>query len=111
MTDETHRFYRFSNKSTYEALTTASDAARGFPNDTAQRWLPVWDELFVDPETTTDRLYCIKRRNILDTDDFTGEGILEIDLETYLERLHWEEPVEEDLEMIDDLQIDEPWTN
>ena len=111
MTDETHRFYRFSNQTSYEALTTASDAARGFPNDTAQRWLPVWDELFVDPETTTDRLYCIKRRNIIDTDDFSGEGILEIDLETYLERLHWEEPVEEDLEMIDDLQIDEPWTN
>ena len=111
MTDETHRFYRFSNQTSYEALTTASDAARGFPNDTAQRWLPTWDELFVDPETTTDRLYCIKRRNIIDSDDFSGEGILEIDLETYLERLHWEEPVEEDLEMIDDLQIDEPWTN
>jgi hypothetical protein len=111
MNNDTHRFYRFSNQTSYEALTAASDAARGFPNDTAERWLPVWDELFVDPETTTDRLYCIKRRNIIDSDDFTGEGIIEINLETYLERLHWEEPVEEDLEMIDDLQIDEPWTN
>jgi len=111
MTDDTHRFYRFSNQTSYEALTAASDAARGFPNDTAERWLPTWDELFVDPETTTDRLYCIKRRNILDTDDFSGEGITEIDLETYLERLHWEEPMEEDLEMIDDLQLEEPWTN
>ena len=111
MTDETHRFYRFSNQTSYEALTAASDAARGFPNDTAERWLPTWDELFVDPETTTDRLYCIKRRNIIDSDDFSGEGILEIDLDTYLERLHWEAPVEEDLEMIDDLQLEEPWTN
>jgi hypothetical protein len=45
----------------------------------------------------------------LDTDDFSGEGILEIDLETYLERLHWEEPVV--IEEPEDLQIDEPWTN
>ena len=109
MTNKTHRFYRFSNQSTYEALTAASDAARGFPNDTAQRWLPVWDELFVDPETQTDRLYCIKRRNIIDSDDFSGEGILEIDLETYLERLHWEEPVV--IEEPEDLLLDEPWTN
>ena len=107
MTDDTHRFYRFSNQPAYEALTAASDAARGFPNDTAQRWLPTWDELFVDPETQTDRLYCIKRRNILDTDDFSGEGITEIDLETYLERLHWEEPPVEPEEEL----IDEPWTN
>ena len=111
MNNTTHRFYRFSNQSSYEALTAASDAARGFPNDTAQRWLPTWDELFVDPETNTDRLYCIKRRNILDTDDFTGEGITEIDLETYLERLNCVEHVEEDFEMIDDLQLEEPWTN
>ena len=107
MPDETHRFYRFSNQTSYEALTAASDAARGFPNDTAERWLPVWDELFVDPETQTDRLYCIKRRNIIDSDDFTGEGITEIDLETYLERLHWEEPPVEPEEEL----IDEPWTN
>jgi len=107
MNNTTHRFYRFSNQPAYEALTAASDAARGFPNDTAQRWLPTWDELFVDPETNTERLYCIKRRNILDTDDFTGEGITEIDLETYLERLHWEEPPVEPEEEL----IDQPWTN
>ena len=101
MTNETHRFFRFSNRTTYEALTAASDTARNYPDDTTERWLPTWDELFVDPETQTDRLYCIKRKNILETDDFSGEGITEIDLDTYLERLHWGPMDETERELVD----------
>lgn len=96
MTDETHKFYRFDNQDTYEQLTAASDTSRGYPSDTAERWLPAWDELFVDPETQADRLYCIKRHQLIDSDDFSGDGIVEIDLQTYLQRLHWEPPIEED---------------
>jgi hypothetical protein len=33
------------------------------------------------------------------------EGIEEIDLETYLQRLQWEPPIEEDLEALDELEL------
>jgi hypothetical protein len=59
--------------------------------------------LFLDPETNSDKLYCIKQSLILDTDDFDRDGIEELNLESYLERLHWEPPVEDDLEMADEL--------
>jgi hypothetical protein len=59
----------------------------------------------LDPQTNSDKLYCIKRSLILDTDDFSLEGIEELTLESYLERLHWEPPVEEDLEMADELEL------
>ena len=104
MTDETHRFFKFSNKDSYETLTAAGNTARGLPDgDGTERWLALWDNTFLDPETNSDRLYCVKRSGILETDDFTLEGIEEINLETYLQRLSWEPPIEEDLEMADEL--------
>ena len=104
MTDETHRFFRFSNQDSYEQLTTAGNTARNLPDDNGtERWLALWDNTFLDPETNSDRLYCVKRSGILETDDFDLEGIEEINLETYLQRLRWEPPIEEDLEMEDEL--------
>ena len=106
MTDETHRFFRFSNEASYEQLTASGNTARSLPDDNGtDRWLALWDKTFLDPETNSDRLYCVKRSGILETDDFTLEGIEEINLETYLQRLSWEPPVEEDLEMADELEL------
>jgi len=106
MTDETHRFFRFSNEASYDTLTAAGNEARGLPDgEGTDRWLALWDNTFLDPETSSDRLYCVKRSGILETDDFTLEGIEEINLETYLQRLSWEPPVEEDLEMLDELEL------
>jgi hypothetical protein len=106
MTDETHRFFRFSNQASYEQLTAAGNEARGLPDGNGtDRWLALWDKTFLDPETNSDRLYCVKRSGILETDDFDLDGIEEINLETYLQRLHWEPPIEEDLEMEDELEL------
>ena len=106
MTDETHRFFRFSNEASYDTLTTAGNTARSLPDDNGtERWLALWDKTFLDPETNSDRLYCVKRSGILETDDFTLDGIEEINLDTYLQRLSWEPPVEEDLEMLDELEL------
>ena len=33
------------------------------------------------------------------------DWVKEIDLETYLARLQWEPPIEDDLEMIDELEL------
>ena len=104
MTDETHRFFRFSSEQSYDQLTTAGNEARSLPDDNGTtRWLALWSDLFLDPQTNSDKLYCIKRSLILDSDDFSLEGIEELTLNSYLERLHWEPPVEEDLEMADEL--------
>jgi len=104
MNDETHRFFRFSNEQSYEQLTASGNEARGLPDgDGTERWLAVWADLFLDPETGTDRLYCVKKSGILPTDDFELEGIEEINLDTYLQRLRWEPPIEEDLEALDEL--------
>ena len=109
MTDETHRFFRFSNEQSYEQLTASSNTARSLPDDNGtDRWLALWDNTFLDPETNSDRLYCVKRSGILETDDFTLDGIEEINLETYLQRLRWEPPVEEDLELLDELNLELP---
>ena len=106
MTDETHRFFRFSNEDSYEQLTASGNTARSLPDDNGtDRWLALWDKTFLDPETNSDRLYCVKRSGILETDDFDLDGIEEINLETYLQRLSWEPPVEEDLEMADELEL------
>ena len=106
MTDETHRFFRFSNEASYEQLTAAGNTARSLPDDNGtERWLALWDKTFLDPETNSDRLYCVKRSGILESDNFDLEGIEEINLETYLQRLSWEPPVEEDLEMADELEL------
>ena len=105
MTDETHRFFRFSNQASYEQLTAAGDAARNLPDEQSERWLATWEKLFLDPETGVDKLYCVKKALILPTDDFDLDGIEEIDLKTYLQRLSWEPPIEEDLEMLDELEI------
>ena len=104
MTDDTHRFFRFSNQDSYETLTTAGNKARGLPDgDGTERWLALWADLFLDPETGADRLYCVKKSGILPTDDFELDGIEEINLDTYLQRLRWEPPIEEDLEALDEL--------
>jgi len=103
MTDETHRFFRFSNEASYDTLTTAGNTARNLPDEQSERWLALWDNTFLDPETNSDRLYCVKRSGILESDNFDLDGIEEINLETYLQRLSWEPPVEEDLEMEDEL--------
>lgn len=106
MNDQTHRFFRFSSQDSYEQLTAAGNEARGLPDgDGTERWLELWDKLFLDPQTNTDKLYCVKKELILPTDNFDLEGIEEIDLETYLQRLRWEPPVEDDLEMIDELEL------
>ena len=106
MTDDTHRFFRFSNEASYEQLTAAGNAARSLPDDNGtERWLALWDNTFLDPETNSDRLYCVKRSGILDSDDFTLDGIEEIDLDAYLQRLRWEPPIEEDLELLDELEL------
>ena len=108
MTDETHLFFRFSSRDSYETLTTAGNEARGLPDEQSERWLALWDKTFLDPETNSDRLYCVKRSGILETDNFDLEGIEEINLETYLQRLQWEPPVEEDLEALDELNLELP---
>ncbi len=106
MTDETHRFFRFSNKDSYEQLTASGNTARSLPDGAGtERWLALWDNTFLDPETNSDRLYCVKRSGILETDDFDLEGIEEINLDTYLQRLRWEPPIEEDLELLDELEL------
>ena len=106
MTDETHRFFRFSTEASYEQLTAAGNTARNLPDDNGtERWLALWDNTFLDPETNSDRLYCVKKSGVLPSDDFDLEGIEEINLETYLQRLSWEPPVEEDLEMLDELEL------
>jgi hypothetical protein len=104
MNDQTHRFFRFSSEQSYDQLTAAGNAARNLPDGNGtDRWLALWSDTFLDPETNSDRLYCIKRSGILESDDFDRDGIEELTLETYLERLQWEPPVEEDLEMADEL--------
>jgi hypothetical protein len=105
MNDETHRFFRFSNEASYDTLTSAGNTARNLPDEQSERWLALWDNTFLDPETNSDRLYCVKRSGILESDNFELEGIEEINLETYLQRLRWEPPVEEDLEMEDELEL------
>jgi hypothetical protein len=108
MTDETHRFFRFSglHQASYDELTEKGNEARNLPDgEGTERWLASWEKLFLDPETGTDKLYCVKRSGILPTDQFDLEGIEEINLETYLQRLQWEPPIEEDLEMLDELEI------
>lgn len=106
MTDDTHRFFRFSSQDSYEQLTAAGNTARNLPDDNGtERWLALWDNTFLDPETNSDRLYCVKRSGILESDNFDLEGIEEIDLDTYLQRLRWEPPIEEDLEMEDELEL------
>ena len=111
MTDETHRFFRFSIEQAYEQLTTLGNTARSLPDEEgSDRWLALWDKTFLDPETNSDRLYCIKRSGILESDNFDLEGIEEIDLDTYMQRLRWEPPVveEEEDELDNILEFVEP---
>ena len=104
MTDETHLFYRFSNEQSYNTLTAAGDAARSLPDGNGtDRWLALWSNTFLDPETNSDRLYCVKKSDILD-DDFDLDGIVEIDLDTYMQRLRWEPPIVEEEEE-DELEL------
>jgi len=103
MTDETHLFFKFRKKASYDTLTAAGNTARNLPDEQSERWLALWDKTFLDPETNSDRLYFVKRSGILESDNVDLEGIEEINLETYLQRLSWEPPIEEDLEMEDEL--------
>lgn len=105
MNDATHRFFLFSIEENYNALLNRGNEARELPSETTERWIANWEDTFLDPKTSTSRLYCIKREIILETDIFEMDGVEEIDLETYLARLQWEPPVEDDLEMIDELEL------
>ena len=106
MNDQTHLFFRFSSQDSYETLTTAGNEARGLPDgEGTERWLALWDKTFLDPETNSDRLCCVKKSMVLPSDNFDLEGIEEINLETYLQRLQWEPPIEEDLELLDELEL------
>ena len=105
MNDQSHRFFLFSIEENYNALLNRGNEARDLPSETTERWIAKWEDLFLDPETSTSRLYCIKKSGILDSDIFEMDGVEEIDLETYLARLRWEPPVEDDLKMIDELEL------
>jgi hypothetical protein len=85
MNDETHRFFRFSNEQSYDQLTAAGNAARNLPDGNGtDRWLALWSDTFLDPETNSDRLYCVKRSGILESDDFDRDGIEELTLRATL---------------------------
>lgn len=106
MTDETHLFFLFSSEANYNELAEKGNQARNLPDNAGtKRWIALWENTFLDPQTSSSRLYCIKKSNVLESDNFTLKGIKQIDLETYLARLQWEPPVEEDLEMIDELEL------
>jgi hypothetical protein len=108
MTNETHRFFLFSgnHQASFDELAEKGNQARNLPDgEGTERWLAPWEKLFLDPETGVDKLYCVKRSLILPTDRFDLDGIEEINLKTYLALLQWEPPVEDDLEMIDELEL------
>ena len=110
MTDETHRFFILKDRDTYEALCAHVDSTRGFPDGNGtERGLPLWDDLFIDPETTTDKIYCLDNWRFEEQDSAPLQAALdagvikEIDLDTYMQRLRWEPPVveEDDYELPD----------
>ena len=106
MNDQTHRFFLFSSEEIYNELAEKGNQARSLPDNAGtERWIASYQDTFLDPQTNSSRLYCIKKLGVLPSDNFDLEGIEEIDLETYLQRLSWEPPIEEDLEMLDELEI------
>ena len=106
MNDQTHRFFLFSSEESYNELAEKGNQARSLPDNAGtERWIASYQDTFLDPQTNSSRLYCIKKSGVLPSDKFDLEGIEEIDLETYLQRLSWEPPIEEDLEMLDELEI------
>lgn len=106
MNDATHRFFLFSKEESYNELSQKGNQARSLPDNAGtERWIAPWQDTFLDPQTNSSRLYCIKKSGVLESDDFTLKGIEEINLETYLARLQWQPPVEDDLEMIDELEL------
>ena len=106
MTDETHLFFLFSNEANYNELAEKGNQARSLPDNAGtERWIASYQDTFLDPQTNSSRLYCIKKSGVLPTDDFNLDGIEEINLETYLQRLQWEPPIEDDLEILDELEI------
>ena len=117
MTDETHRFFILKDRDTYEALCAHVDSTRGFPDGNGtERGLPLWDDLFIDPETTTDKIYCLDNWRFEEQDSAPLQAaldagvIVEIDLDTYMQRLRWEPPVveEDDYELDNILEFVEP---
>jgi hypothetical protein len=93
MTDETHRFFWIKDRTTYVALCTHVDDSRGYPDGNG-----------------TERLYCLDRWRFKEGDDEPLQAaldagvIVEIDLDTYMQRLRWEPPiVEEDLDEFDNI--------
>ena len=103
MTDETHRFFQIKDQTSYESLCAYVDSTRGYPDDLGtERGLPLWDGLFIDPETTTDKLYCLDKWRFKDGDEeplqvaLDAGALVEIDLDTYMQRLRWEPPVVEE---------------
>ena len=106
MNDATHKFFLFSSEESYNELAEKGNQARSLPDNAGtERWIASYQDTFLDPQTNSSRLYCIKKSGVLPTDQFNLEGIEEINLETYLQCLQWEPPIEDDLEMLDELEI------
>ena len=111
MTDETHRFFQIKEKdrTIYESLCEFVDSTRGYPDGNGtERGLPLWEGLFIDPQTTTDKLYCLDKWRFKEGDEeplqvaLDAGALVEIDLDTYMQRLRWEPPiVEEDDELLE----------
>ncbi len=109
MTDETHRFFQIKDQTSYESLCAYVDSTRGYPDGNGtERGLPLWEGLFIDPQTNTDKLYCLDKWRFKDGDEeplqvaLDAGAIVEIDLDTYMQRLRWEPPiVEEDDELLE----------
>ena len=109
MTDETHRFFQIKDQTSYESLCAYVDSTRGYPDGNGtERGLPLWEGLFIDPQTTTDKLYCLDKWRFKEGDEeplqvaLDAGALVEIDLDTYMQRLRWEPPVvEEDDELLE----------
>ena len=109
MTDETHRFFQIKDQTSYESLCAYVDSTRGYPDGNGtERGLPLWEGLFIDPQTNTDKLYCLDKWRFKEGDEeplqvaLDAGAIVEIDLDTYMQRLRWEPPiVEEDDELLE----------
>jgi hypothetical protein len=110
MTNDTHRFFEIFDRNVYDMLSSHVDVSRGYPDGAGTvKGLPHWDDLFANPETGTSKLYCLDRWRFTADDNALLQPVIddgainEIDLDTYLAKLHWEPPVENDLEMDDEM--------
>lgn len=99
MTNETHRYFSITDRSVYESLCEYVNTTREYPDGKGtERGLPLWDKLLTEPESPTDKLYCIERQRFNDDDEvqlqsaIDAGAIFELDYDTFMQRLHWEPP-------------------